>query len=122
MNVAAPYILQVEGLTVSFDGFKALNDLSFTVAEGELTDIARLDQFQLAAHGLLDRDGTFFGIGSTTTIGFYTFGLSERELTVHFDPTGWFRRADGRLAVSINDQSPVSSSCAISAGHVSSGM
>ena len=35
MSVPAPYILQVEGLTVSFDGFKAVNDLSFAVQRNE---------------------------------------------------------------------------------------
>src|SRR3954462_13657956 len=31
-----PFLLAVEGLTVSFDGFKAVNDLSFYVEENEL--------------------------------------------------------------------------------------
>ncbi|MEM6339697.1 MAG: ATP-binding cassette domain-containing protein, partial [Pseudomonadota bacterium] len=35
MSGTAPYILQVEGLTVSFDGFKAVNDLSFAVQRNE---------------------------------------------------------------------------------------
>ena len=35
MHSEAPYILQVEGLTVSFDGFKAVNDLSFAVQRNE---------------------------------------------------------------------------------------
>ena len=30
------FVLEVEGLTVSFDGFKAVNDLSFYVEEGEI--------------------------------------------------------------------------------------
>ena len=30
-----PFLLSVEGLTVSFDGFKAVNDLSFYVEENE---------------------------------------------------------------------------------------
>ena len=30
------YVLAVEGLTVSFDGFKAVNDLSFYVDENEI--------------------------------------------------------------------------------------
>lgn len=30
------FVLSVEGLTVSFDGFKAVNDLSFYVDEGEI--------------------------------------------------------------------------------------
>jgi ABC-type uncharacterized transport system ATPase subunit len=30
------FVLSVEGLTVSFDGFKAVDDLSFYVEEGEL--------------------------------------------------------------------------------------
>jgi len=30
------FVLSVEGLTVSFDGFKAVNDLSFYVEEGEI--------------------------------------------------------------------------------------
>ena len=36
LNVAKHIILYIEGLTVSFDGFKALNDLTFTVDDGEL--------------------------------------------------------------------------------------
>lgn len=32
----AEFVLAVEGLTVSFDGFKAVNDLSFYVEEGEI--------------------------------------------------------------------------------------
>ncbi len=31
-----PFLLAVEGLTVSFDGFKAVNDLSFYVEENEI--------------------------------------------------------------------------------------
>ncbi|MDG1079261.1 MAG: ABC transporter ATP-binding protein, partial [Porticoccaceae bacterium] len=30
------FVLSVEGLTVSFDGFKAVDDLSFYVEEGEI--------------------------------------------------------------------------------------
>lgn len=33
---AKDFVLSVEGLTVSFDGFKAVNDLSFYVEEGEI--------------------------------------------------------------------------------------
>ena len=33
---AKDFVLEVEGLTVSFDGFKAVNDLSFYVEEGEI--------------------------------------------------------------------------------------
>jgi len=33
---AKDFVLAVEGLTVSFDGFKAVNDLSFYVEEGEI--------------------------------------------------------------------------------------
>ncbi|MDO8846560.1 MAG: urea ABC transporter ATP-binding protein UrtD [Methylicorpusculum sp.] len=33
---ANDFVLEVEGLTVSFDGFKAVNDLSFYVNEGEI--------------------------------------------------------------------------------------
>ena len=33
---ATEHVLSVEGLTVSFDGFKAVNDLSFYVEEGEI--------------------------------------------------------------------------------------
>ena len=36
VNVNKDIILYIEGLTVSFDGFKALNDLSFYVNDGEL--------------------------------------------------------------------------------------
>ncbi len=36
VNVDKEIILYIEGLTVSFDGFKALNDLSFYVNDGEL--------------------------------------------------------------------------------------
>jgi urea transport system ATP-binding protein len=36
VNVDKNIILYIEGLTVSFDGFKALNDLSFYVNDGEL--------------------------------------------------------------------------------------
>ncbi len=36
LNVAHPTLLYVEGVTVSFDGFKALNDLSFYLDTGEL--------------------------------------------------------------------------------------
>ncbi|MGH1484860.1 MAG: urea ABC transporter ATP-binding protein UrtD [Cellvibrionaceae bacterium] len=36
LNVDKNIILYIEGLTVSFDGFKALNDLSFYVNDGEL--------------------------------------------------------------------------------------
>ena len=36
INVGKNIILYIEGLTVSFDGFKALNDLSFYVNDGEL--------------------------------------------------------------------------------------
>lgn len=36
INVDKDIILYIEGLTVSFDGFKALNDLSFYVNDGEL--------------------------------------------------------------------------------------
>lgn len=36
VNVDKDIILYIEGLTVSFDGFKALNDLSFYVNDGEL--------------------------------------------------------------------------------------
>lgn len=36
VNVSKDIILYIEGLTVSFDGFKALNDLSFYVNDGEL--------------------------------------------------------------------------------------
>ena len=32
------FVLSVEGLTVSFDGFKAVDDLSFYVEEGEIRD------------------------------------------------------------------------------------
>jgi urea transport system ATP-binding protein len=32
----APDVLYLEKLTVSFDGFKALNDLSLTIEDGEL--------------------------------------------------------------------------------------
>ena len=32
-------LLQVDGISVSFDGFKAINDLSFTILEGELRAI-----------------------------------------------------------------------------------
>ncbi len=31
-----PFLLSVEALTVSFDGFKAVNDLSFYVEENEI--------------------------------------------------------------------------------------
>jgi urea transport system ATP-binding protein len=34
--MAQDFVLAVEGLTVSFDGFKAVNDLSFYVEEGEI--------------------------------------------------------------------------------------
>ena len=36
LKVAHPTLLYVEGVTVSFDGFKALNDLSFYLDTGEL--------------------------------------------------------------------------------------
>ncbi|MDY6961340.1 MAG: ATP-binding cassette domain-containing protein, partial [Pseudomonadota bacterium] len=38
MDPSAPadFLLSVEGLTVSFDGFKAVNDLSFYVDENEI--------------------------------------------------------------------------------------
>lgn len=35
-KTAKDFVLSVEGLTVSFDGFKAVNDLSFYVEEGEI--------------------------------------------------------------------------------------
>lgn len=35
-NSVKDFVLSVEGLTVSFDGFKAVNDLSFYVEEGEI--------------------------------------------------------------------------------------
>jgi urea transport system ATP-binding protein len=34
--MAGDFLLSVEGLTVSFDGFKAVNDISFYVEEGEI--------------------------------------------------------------------------------------
>ena len=36
LNVSHPTLFYVEGVTVSFDGFKALNDLSFYLDTGEL--------------------------------------------------------------------------------------
>ena len=36
MSMQNDFVLVVEGLTVSFDGFKAVNDLSFYVEEGEI--------------------------------------------------------------------------------------
>lgn len=36
MSQSKDFVLAVEGLTVSFDGFKAVNDLSFYVEEGEI--------------------------------------------------------------------------------------
>ena len=36
MSQSQDFVLSVEGLTVSFDGFKAVNDLSFYVEEGEI--------------------------------------------------------------------------------------
>ncbi|MBL8905639.1 MAG: urea ABC transporter ATP-binding protein UrtD [Rhizobiales bacterium] len=39
MELAAGSILYLDGVSVSFDGFKALNDLSFTVAPGEMRAI-----------------------------------------------------------------------------------
>ena len=36
---AGSSLLMMQSVTVSFDGFKALNDLSFTVSEGELRAI-----------------------------------------------------------------------------------
>lgn len=39
MEVAAGSILYLDGVTVSFDGFKALNDLSFIIAPGEMRAI-----------------------------------------------------------------------------------
>ncbi len=36
MPMAKDFLLNVEGLTVSFDGFKAVNDFSFYVDEGEI--------------------------------------------------------------------------------------
>ena len=36
MSQSNDFVLAVEGLTVSFDGFKAVNDLSFYVEEGEI--------------------------------------------------------------------------------------
>ena len=35
-NIGKDFVLSVEGLTVSFDGFKAVNDLSFYVEENEI--------------------------------------------------------------------------------------
>ncbi|MCG8317048.1 MAG: urea ABC transporter ATP-binding protein UrtD [Pseudomonadales bacterium] len=35
-SASKDFVLSVEGLTVSFDGFKAVNDLSFYVEEGEI--------------------------------------------------------------------------------------
>ena len=35
MELAAGTILYLDGVSVSFDGFKALNDLSFIIAPGE---------------------------------------------------------------------------------------
>ena len=39
MNAARDVVLYLNGVTVSFDGFKALNDLSLVVEEGELRTI-----------------------------------------------------------------------------------
>ena len=36
VNTSHGCILYIEGLTVSFDGFKALNDLNLYIDEGEL--------------------------------------------------------------------------------------
>ncbi|NKB89480.1 MAG: sulfatase-like hydrolase/transferase [Acidobacteria bacterium] len=76
--------------------------LANTVVDGALTDLARLGESELAARGFLNRDGALFGTGPATIVEFHAFRPRAREITVHFDPTGWFRRADGRLQVSIN--------------------
>ena len=46
------FLLAVEGLTVSFDGFKAVNDLSFYIDENEIRAVAieKLHRFLIHAN------------------------------------------------------------------------
>ena len=74
-------LLMMQSVTVSFDGFKALNDLSFTVAEGELRAIIGPN-----------------GAGKTTFMDVVTGKTRPDKGRVVFGSTDVLRRSEAEIA------------------------
>jgi len=78
---------------------------TFPLAEsrsGSLTDLSAVDEDQLRDAGFGSRDGRLLGIGTRSRTEFYSAAPRPRQLTVQFDPNGWYRRLDPQVTIALN--------------------